>query len=163
MASVLAAVLDDLRAILDGSSSESPIASGRYQAVEYDPGGLMLMSSGRPYPFEVEVGSRSQPTDYPSDVSGDYAYFGRDLTIRVAYAGEPHEGQDQQNDIVTDDDEICLALEDPASWSASGFVAASPIGSEIVPVEIPGSEEGATEFLQILEIQLVVVYRESRP
>ncbi len=164
MASVLAAVLDDLRAIIAGSSTASPIASGRYVAVEYDPATLLPVTASRPYPFEVEVGSRGVPTDYPTDVSGTYAYYSREIKIRIGYSDEPHEGEDRQDEIVTDEDEIVLALERVASWSASGWVAIRVTSSSIVEAPIAGSDvQGDLEVMKMLEITCDLVYRETRP
>ena len=164
MASVLAAVLDDLRAIVAGASTLSPIASGRYVAVEYDPSSLLPATASRPYPFEVEVGSRGVPTDYPTDASGNYAYYQREIKIRVGYSGDPHEGEDRQDEIVTDEDEIVLALEDPTHWSATGWVAYRVTGSAIINAPIQGSEvAGELDIMKLLEITSDLVYRESRP
>jgi hypothetical protein len=164
MASVLAAVLDDMRAIIDGSSSASPISSGRYVAVEYDPETLLPLASQRPYPFELQLGPRFAPADYPTDISGDHAYYGRDVTVRVGYAGEPHEAEDQQDSVATDEDEIVLALEDVDSWSEADFVSCVIVGSEMVAAPIRGSEtEASLEYMRVLEIQTRLIYREQRP
>ena len=163
MAGVLVGIVSDLRAIVGGSSAVSLIPRGRYTPVEYVPESLLPAATCRPYPFEIEAAEVTEPVGYPQDVAGDYAYYGQGLTIRVGYAWQPHEAPDSQDTILTDRDEIRLAIEDPRCWSASGWVAATVTGGDIIVAPIPGAEGEVEDVLRVLEIRLEVVYRETRP
>jgi len=114
--SVLATIIGELEQLMEGTEALAtrPIPAGKFTIVGLNPDVIKTRSIADPRPAYIALGEDVGDATLPSDVSGDYHWQSRAITISTAYAVRPTVTAPVLLSTISDDERLVRrCLEEP--------------------------------------------------
>ena len=124
---VMADIVTAVEKLLDGTLvPDRAIPVGRFSVVGDDHDWEQAPPDQAPYPCYIEDGEETEDETMPSDVSGDYHYTAKILTIYIGYGFNPDDDATDRTEVMVDDAmAIRRCFIDPLTWAeVTGWVGA---------------------------------------
>ena len=157
--SVLADIIGEVETLLEGSTGvDRTVASGKLTLVGSDHEFQFAQCTADPRPFYIEVGEEYEDDTMPSDVSGDYLYRARRLTILVAYGYIPEDTPMEREVTIADDEKIFVSC---LTWPLNWALVTDWCGAEVTADRLASRDSDGVIAIQFLKLGLDVSYRED--